>query len=166
MVTYILSLFIIVMLTSFSSTCFADSNEKKVKVDIGINKEDKDVGLKRLELIDKTLSRDLIERKRELVHDVEGDYNQKIITLIDSIIPPILENNVITHIDVNFFDPDFESQIRSSQKVSVSLILKRAGFNTWVEQNSSEKDAIIKLKQIINNTFKIPPENISVLIVN
>lgn len=120
-----------------------------------------------MELLDRTLSRTLIERKRELVHDIEGDYNHKIITLIDSIIPPILENQVITHIDVDFFDPDFESQIRASQKVSVSLILKRAGFNnTWVEQNSSEKDAIIKIKQIINSTFKIPHENISVLIVN
>ena len=164
--TYLLLSFFIVMLTSFSSPSFADSSEKKIKLDIGINKEDKDVGLKRLELLDRTLSRDLIERKRELVHDIEGDFNKKIITLIDSIIPPILENKVITHIDVDFFDPDFESQIRASQKVSVSLILRRAGFDTWVEQNSSEKDALIKLKQIINSTFKIPDENISVLVVN
>ncbi len=164
--TYLLLSFFIVMLTPFSSLNFADSSEKKVEVDIGINKEDKDVGLKRLELLDRTLSRDLIERKRKLVHDIEGDFNKKIIILIDSIIPPILENKVITHIDVDFFDPDFESQIRASQKVSVSLILRRAGFDTWVEQNSSEKDALVKIKQIINSTFKIPDENISILIVN
>ena len=163
---YLLLSFFIVMLTPFSSLNFADSSEKKVEVDIGINKEDKDVGLKRLELLDRTLSRDLIERKRKLVHDIEGDFNKKIIILIDSIIPPILENKVITHIDVDFFDPDFESQIRASQKVSVSFILRRAGFDTWVEQNSSEKDALVKLKQIINSTFKIPDGNISVLVVN
>jgi len=164
--TYLLLSFFIVMLTPFSSLNFADSSEKKVEVDIGINKEDKDVGLKRLELLDRTLSRDLIERKRKLVHDIEGDFNKKIIILIDSIIPPIFENKVITHIAVDFFDPDFESQIRASQKVSVSLILRRAGFDTWVEQNSSEKDALVKIKQIINSTFKIPDENISILIVN
>jgi len=48
--TYLLLSFFIVMLTPFSSLNFADSSEKKVEVDIGINKEDKDVGLKRLEL--------------------------------------------------------------------------------------------------------------------
>ena len=150
----------------FPTKSLADSDQKKVEVDIGINKEDKDVGLKRMELIDKVLSRDLIERKRELVQNVEMDYNKKIIKIVDSIIPPIFDNKVITHIDVNFFDPDFESQIRASQKIAVSLILKRDGFDSWAKQNSSENDALDKIKQILGTTFKIPAENISVLIVN
>ena len=156
----------IVLLIIFSNIGLADNDKKKIDVDIGINREDKDVGLKRMELIDKVLSRELIERKRQLVQDVEKDYNKKIIRILDSIIPPIFDNKVITHIDVNFFDPDFESQIKASQKVGVSIILKRDGFNTWVEQNSSKEDALDKMKQIIGNTLKIPNENISVLVVN
>jgi hypothetical protein len=154
------------LLFAFSNISLADNSQKKVEVDIGINREHRDVGLKRLELLDKTLSRDLIERKRELVHDIEKDYNKKIIMLIDSIIPPIFDNKVITHIDVNFFDPDFESQIRASQKISVSLILKRDGLDTWAEQNSSKEEALSTIKQIISSTFKISDKNISVLLVN
>ena len=156
----------VVLLFIFSTQSLADSDPKKVEVDIGINKEDRDVVLKRMELIDKVLSRDLIERKRELVQNVEKDYNKKIIRLLNSIIPPIFDNKVLTHIDVNFFDPDFESQIRASQKIAVSLILKRDGFDSWAKQNLSEDVALDKIKQIIGNTFKIPDENISVLIVN
>ena len=165
-IKYVVLALFVALFFMFPTVSLADSDKKKVEVDIDINKEDKDVGLKRMELIDKVLSRDLIERKRRLVQDVEKDYNKKLIVIVNSIIPPIFDNKVITHIDVNFFDPDFESQIRASQKVSVSLILKRDGFNTWAEQNVSEHDAIDKMKQIIGNTFKIPDENISVLIVN
>lgn len=164
--TYLTISFFIMLLFAFSNISLADNSQKKVEVDIGINREHRDVGLKRLELLDKTLSRDLIERKRELVHDIEKDYNKKIIMLIDSIIPPIFDNKVITHIDVNFFDPDFESQIRASQKISVSLILKRDGLDTWAEQNSSKEEALSTIKQIISSTFKISDKNISVLLVN
>lgn len=163
--TLLLSLFII-LLFIFSSESLADNNSKKVEMDIGINKEDKDVGLKRMELIDRMLSRELIERKRKLVQDIEKDYNQKITMILNSIIPAIFDNKAITHIDVNFFDPDFESQIRSSQKIAVSIILKRDGFNSWAEQNSSQNNALDILKQTISNTFKVPEENISVLLVN
>jgi len=165
-IKYVVLALFVALFFMFPTVSLADSDNKKVEVDIDINKEDKDVGLKRMELIDKVLSRDLIERKRRLVQDVEKDYNKKLIVIVNSIIPPIFDNKVITHIDVNFFDPDFESQIRASQKVSVALILKRDGFNTWAEQNVSENDAIDKMKQILGNTFKIPDENISVLIVN
>jgi hypothetical protein len=163
---YLVPPIFVLLIFTFSGTSLADSESKKVEMDIGINREHKDVGLKRMELIDKMLSRDLIERKRKLVQDVEKDYNRKIITILDSIIPPIFDNKVLTHIDVNFFDPDFESQIRASQKIAVSIILKRDGFNYWAEQNSSENDALGKMKQLIGNTFQIPDENISVLIVN
>ncbi len=144
----------------------AETHESYKKVDIDVNKEDRDVGLKRLELIDKVLSQDMMQRKRNMVHDIESDYEGKTKKMIDSIIAPIFENKVFAHIDVNFFSPDFESEVKASQKVSVSIILKRDGFDTWAKQNSSELEALKAMKQLIGNTFKIPVENISILIVN
>ena len=144
----------------------AETNESYQKIDIDVNKEDRDVGLKRLELIEKILNQDMMNRKRNMVHDIESDYNEKTKKMIDSIIAPIFENKVFSHIDVNFFSPDFESEVKASQKVSVSIILKRDGFNTWAAQNSSELEALNAMKQLIGNTFKIPVENISILIVN
>ena len=143
-----------------------ESTYKKVDMNIDVNKEDRDVGLKRMEIIDKALSRDLIERKRALIKRVEEDYNQKIMELINSIIPPMFENKVLSHVDINFFDPDFEAQVKASQKVGVSIILKRDGFDIWAKQNSSEAAAKQTLIQLIGNTLKIPEKNISLLVVN
>jgi len=144
----------------------AETNGSYKKVDIDVNKEDRDVGLKRMELIDKVLSQDMMKRKINMVRTLESDYDEKTKKIIDSIIAPIFENKVFTHIDVNFFSPDFESEVKASQKVSISIILKRDGFNTWVEQNSSEQEALKAMKQLIGNTFKVPVENISILNVN
>lgn len=157
---------LISLIIGYHGTGSAETHESYKKVDIDVNKEDRDVGLKRLELIDKALSQDMMKRKRDMVHDIESDYNEKTKKMIDSIIAPIFENKVFTHIDVNFFSPDFESEVKASQKVSVSVILKRDGFNTWAKQNSSEPEALNAMKQLIGNTFKIPVENISILIVN
>ncbi len=151
----------------FSTNSFADiKTEEKVEMEIGINREHRDVGLKRLELVDKALDRELVERKRQLVHKIEQDYNKKVIELINSIIPAIFNNKVMTHLDVNFFAPEFESQIHASQTASVSIILTNEAFGTWAAQNSSEQDAMDKMKQLLTTTFKIPPENISILVVN
>ena len=144
----------------------AKSTYKRVDMNIGVNKEDRDVGLKRMELIDKSLSQDLIDRKRKLVQTMEEDFNRKVKGVINSIIPTLFDTKVFTHIDVNFFAPDFESEVSSSQKVSVSIIMKREGFDTWAKQNPSEQDALNTIKQLIGNTFKIPGENVSVLVVN
>jgi hypothetical protein len=144
----------------------AKSTYKRVDMNIGVNKEDRDVGLKRMEMIDKVLSRDLIDRKRELVRTIEKDYNQKVSGLINSIIPALFDTKVFTNINVNFFAPDFDSEVNSSQNVSVSIIMKIDGFDTWAKQNSSEQDALNTLKQVIGNTFKIQGDNISILVVN
>lgn len=163
---------LLLFFTIAATTAFADSEKEdtglklEVRKKIDINKEDKEVGLKRMELIDKSLSRDLMERKRELVKQLENDYNQKISDLVDSIIPPMFKNKVMTHINVNYFASDFETQVHASQKVSVALVLKRDGFNTWVEQNSSKEAAERTLKQLIMGTFKITEENISLLVVD
>lgn len=173
MKTIALSLACFLLISGFAATAgFADSAQKDtdLKLDVykqvDVNKEDKEVGLKRMELIDKSLSRDLMERKRELVKELEGDYNKKIGDLVDSIIPPMFKNRVMTHIDVNYFASDFDTQVRASQKVSVALVIKRDGFNTWVEQNSSKESATQSLKQLINGTFKITQNNISILVVD
>ena len=158
--------FLLSVIIGHFGTGSAETNGSYKKIDIDVNKEDREIGLKRLELIDKVLSQDMMKRKRSMVRDIESDYNDKTKRIIDSIISPIFENKVFIHIDVNFFSPDFESEVRASQKVSVSVILKKDGFNTWVEQNASEQEALKAMKQLIGNTFKIPVENISILIVN
>ena len=45
----------------------------QLEMDIGINREHRDVGLKRMELLDKMLSNDLLAKKRDHVHKVEQD---------------------------------------------------------------------------------------------
>ncbi|MGA1864611.1 MAG: hypothetical protein ACMUHX_06070 [bacterium] len=140
-----------------------EKKEQKIDMDIGINQEDRDVGLKRMEIIDKALSPELVERKRSLVHSIEQDYDTKISKLLQRLTTPIGQNTVITHIDVNFFDTEFESQVYASQKASVSIILGRDGFNKWAE-NTPEQEALKLIKQMISRTFKIPDENISILV--
>jgi hypothetical protein len=133
-------------------------------MDIGINQEDRDVGLKRMEIIDKVLSPELIEKKRSLVHAIEQDYDVKISRLLQRLTTPIGKNIVITHLDVNFFDPDFESQVHASQKASVSIVLGRDGFDKWAAAGTSEKEALNQIKRMIHSTFKIPDENISIVV--
>lgn len=139
--------------------------EKKIEMDIGINREHRDVGIKRMELLDKMLSSELLEKKRNHVHKVEQDYNNKIMELINSIIPPVAQNKVITHIDVNFFAPEFESEIYASRKTSVSVILRHGALKRWAMQFSSEKEATDNLKDMINSAFNIPRENIVITVV-
>lgn len=160
-ILFLLLIFIIGPISSLAGT-----EKKGIDLNINVNKEDREVGLKRMELIDKSLSRDLMERKRELVNSIESDYNKKITALVNSIISPMFKNKVMTHIDVNYFSWNFETQVHASQKVSVALIIKSDGFNTWVEQNSSREAAEQNLKQLISGTFKISEENISLVIVN
>ncbi len=121
------------------------------------------MGLKRMEIIDKVLSPELIEKKRSLVHAVEQDYDVKISRLLQRLTTPIGRNTVITHLDVNFFDPDFESQVYVSQKASVSIVLGRDGFDKWAA-GTSEQEALNQIKRMIHNTFKIPDESISIVV--
>lgn len=161
--TVIVAVVFVFPVMSFAET---ESTYKKVDMNIDVNKEDRDVGLKRMEIIDKALSRDLIERKRALVKRVEADYNEKVLGLLNSIIPPMFDNKVLSHVDINFFAPDFESQVKAAQKVGVSIILKRDGFDIWAKQNPSEEAAKRTIKQLIGSTLRIPEQNISLLVVN
>ena len=142
----------------------ATVKEQKIEMDIGINQEDRDVGLKRMEIIDKALSPELVEKKRALVHAIEQDYDVKITRLLQRLTTPIGKNTVITHLDVNFFDTDFESQVHASQKASVSIILGRDGFDKWATGQISEQKALDQIKRMIHNNFKIPEESISIAV--
>jgi hypothetical protein len=145
---------------------YAAEVNKKIDMSIDVNKEDREVELKRLELIDEYLSPETLKRKRSMVSSVEADYNRKIMEILNSIIAPVFEHKVVTHMDVNFFSRDFESEVNANQKVSTLIILRRDGFNTWEEQNHSEQEALDKMKQVIGKTFAIPIENISILLIN
>ena len=66
--------------------------DQNIKDDIDYNKEDRDVGLKRMEILDKTLSPELLARKRAVVQSIEQDYNNKVSTLIKRLTPAIADN--------------------------------------------------------------------------
>ena len=138
--------------------------DQNIKIDIDYNKEDRDVGLRRMEILDKALSPELLARKRAVVQSIEQDYNNKVSSLLERLTPKIASNTVVTHVEINFFDPEFESQIHATQKTSISIILDRNGLEKWAFSENPEQNAIRQIKQLIHNTFKIPEENISILI--
>ncbi len=133
------------------------------KIDIDINKEDTEVGKKRIELLDKMFSPGLIERRRKIVRQFEEDYNRKISRFLQGITSPNSKNIVITHVDMHFFDPGFKEQIETEKDVSVSVILGRAGFELW-KNEQPKKQALDKLRLLIGASFKIPTEHITLTI--
>lgn len=138
----------------------------RVQKDISINKEDKEVGLRRMEIIDKVLSQDMVNRKMGIVHAIEADYTAKAKQIIDSIIPPVFDSRVFTHIEVNFFSPQFEAQVNASQKIHLSFILKQDGFDRWAKRYSSSREAMSSIKKLLSDTLRIPEGNISGLVVD
>lgn len=152
---------------SYLDICHAaNSGSKKSEVSIDINKEDKEVGLRRMEIIDKVLSQDMVNRKMDIVHKIESDYNQKALEIINSIIPPVFGNKVFTHIDVNFFSPEFEAQVSASQKIFLSFVLKQDGFERWAKRYPSSQEALNSLKKLLSDTLRIPEKNISGLVID
>lgn len=151
----------------YGDTCHAsNTGSEKTDINIGINQEDKDVGLKRMEIIDKILSQDMLKRKMDMVHAVEADYNEKAEAIINSIIPPVFNNKVFTHIDVNFFSPEFESQVNANQKVYLSFIVKKSGFERWAKGYFSSQEALNSMKRLLSDALKIPLSNISGVLVD
>ncbi len=164
---FIFLLFILILvypIVSFSTDKKSEVRDQNIKVDIDYDKEDRDVGIKRMELLDKLLSPELLEKKRRLIQSIERDYNAKISLLLKRLTPAIANNTVITHIEVNFFDPDFESSVHATQKTSVAVILDRTGRDNWIAGAEKGQDFIQEIKKMIHNTFKISPENIFIVI--
>jgi len=154
----------LMLLLSFSNLSATEIKNSDVEINLDIPAEDREVGLKRMELIDKLLSKDLIDRKRALVKEIEADYNQKISKLLQGMISPINKQIVITHIDVNFFAPDFDAKVHSNQAVSTSIMIKKNGFDVWSDQFKTKREALDAIKQVVSTTFGIPQEKISIML--
>ena len=144
----------------------AETGPHRTDINIDINKEDQEVGLRRLEIIDKLLSQEMLDRKMRIVHQIEDDYTAKAKGIIDGIIPPLFDTKVFTHIEVNFFAPEFEPQIQASQKVYLSFIVKKAGFERWAKGYPSPEQALDSMEQLLSTALKIPPGNISGVLVD
>ncbi len=136
------------------------TENKSYKIEVDINKEDAEVGKKRLELLDKLLSPKLIEQRRKIVRQFEKDYNDKIKNFLQGITSPNSKNTVITHVDLRLFDPGFKEQIEVERDVSITIILGRGGFDLW-KKEQTEEQALDKLRQLISASFRIPAEHVS-----
>jgi len=131
---------------------------------LDVNPEDRDVGLKRMEILDRSLTPALIEKKNAFVRMKEEDYNRKIGELVQRLTTPIGRNTVITHIDVNFFDPGFEQQIQAEERVSVTILMDGDGFAKWAAGKGSEESARTLMQDLVSRTFKIPRDHVSIVI--
>ena len=138
------------------------AQDKKVTVDI--NKEDRDVGLKRMEILDKSLTPELIQENAALVRAKEQDYNKKIGDLLRRITTPIGINTVITHIDTNPSDPNFAQQLHTSENIRVTILMDKDGFAKWASGKSSDEAARKEIATLIHRTFNIPEPQISIVI--
>ncbi len=136
---------------------------RNYKIDIAVDKEDAEVGKRRIELLDKMLSPELIGRRRKIVSQFEEDYNRKISQFLQGITSSNSKNTVITHVDMHFFDPGFKEQLEAEQDVSVSAILGRAGFDLWRDEQPKEQ-ALSTLRTLISTSFKIPAEHITLIL--
>ncbi len=137
---------------------------KKISIDVGPSREEKEVGLKRMEILDKSISPELLEKKRILVQSIEKDYTRKIEQLIQPLTSSIGKNTIVTHVDIDFLDPDFQSQVQASQRVSVSIIMGRAGFENWAMRGKTEQETLDQLKKMIHTMFKIPEESVAIMV--
>jgi len=137
---------------------------KKISIDVGPSREEKEVGLKRMEILDKSISPELLEKKRILVQSIEKDYTRKIEQLIQPLTSSIGKNTIVTHVDIDFLDPDFQSQVQASQRVSVSIIMGRAGFENWAMRGKTEQETLDQLKKMIHTMFRIPEENSAIMV--
>ncbi len=130
---------------------------------LDVNPEDRDVGLKRMEILDRSLTPELIRKKNAFIRMKEDDYNRKIAELVQRLTTPIGRNTVITHIDVNFFDPGFEQQVQAEEKVSVTILLDGDGFAKWSSGKGSEDAAKGMMQDLVSSTFKIPRDQVSIV---
>ncbi len=164
------SLFLIPALLAVSPyrdvCCAANGGSGKTDISIDVNKEDKEVGLRRMEIIDKVLSQDLLNRKMNMVRRVESEYNEKAQAIIDGIIPPVFDSKVFTHIEVNFFSPEFEAEVNANQKVYLSFILRQDGFNRWAKRYPSSHEALSSMKKLLSDSLRIPEHNISGTVID
>jgi len=142
--------------------CFAESETRRLSIDV--QSEDRDVGLKRMEILEKSLSPELIQRKRELARSLEEDYNRKIGELVQRLTTSIGRNTVITNVNIRFFDPGYEKEIQTESDVSVTVLLDPDGLSKWSRGKASEAAAIEEMRTLIHRAFQIPQDRITLLV--
>lgn len=143
-------------------TAFAQ--EKNTNVIVDVETEDREVGLKRMEILDKALTPEIVQKKNAFVRMKEQDYNRKIGGLVQRLTTPIGNNTVITHIDVDFLDPGFDKQVQATERVNVTILLDRDGFAKWTSGKPSPEAAKDLMRDLVSQTFDIPDKQISIVI--
>lgn len=142
--------------------CFAESENRRLTLDL--QSEDRDVGLKRMEILEKSLSPELIRRKRELARALEEEYNRKIGELVQRLTTSIGRNTVITNVNIRFFDPGYEKEIQTESDVAVTVLLDPDGLSKWNRGKASEAAAIEEMRTLIHRAFQIPQDRITLLV--
>ena len=126
--------------------------------------EERDVGLKRMEILEKTLSPELLAKKRAYVLSREQEYNEKIGVLLQRLTTPIGRNTVITHIDVDYFAVDFEPRVQAEENITVTLLIDEDGLAKWAAGRGSREAAAEEMKALIQGAFRIPMEQITIVV--
>ena len=126
--------------------------------------EDRDVGLKRMEILEKTLSPELLAKKRAYVLSREQEYNEKIGVLLQRLTTPVGRNTVITHIDVDYFAIDFEPRVQAEENVTVTILVDEDGLAKWAAGRGSREAAAEEMKALIHGAFQIPAEQITIVV--
>ena len=126
--------------------------------------EDRDVGLKRMEILEKTLSPELLAKKRAYVLSREQEYNEKIGVLLQRLTTPIGRNTVITHIDVDYFAVDFEPRVQAEENITVTLLVDEDGLAKWAAGRGTREAAVEEMKALIQGAFRIPMEQITIVV--
>jgi hypothetical protein len=142
----------------------AESGHTESTTTLKIIGEERDVGLKRMEILEKALSPELLERKRAFVRSRELEYNQKIETLVQRLTTNIGRNTVITHIDIDYFALDFEPRIEAEENVTVTVLLDEDGLAKWAAGKKSREAAAEEMRTLIHGAFRIPLDRITIVV--
>ena len=144
-----------------------DGTERHVtetRTTLELSGEHRDVGLKRMEILEKSLSPELLAKKRAFVRSREEEYNEKIGVLVQRLTTPIGRNTVITHIDVDYFALDFEPRVQAEENITVTVLLDEDGLAKWAAGRGSQEAAVKEMQALIHGAFKIPLERISIVV--
>jgi hypothetical protein len=137
----------------------------ETRMTVELRGEDRDVGLKRMEILEKALSPELLERKRAFVRSREQDYNEKIGVLLQRLTTSIGKNTVITHIKVDYFMVDFEQHVQAVENITVTILLDEDGLAKWASGRASQEAAVEEMEALVHNSFGIPLEQIKIVTV-
>lgn len=143
----------------------AGSPPAETRMTLEVRGEDREVGLRRMEILEKALSPELIERKRAFVRSQEQDYNEKIGLLLQRLTTNIGRNTVITHIDVDYFVVGFEQDVQAVENVHVTVLLDEDGLAKWASGKPSQEAALEEIQAMIHGSFGIPLDRIRIVSV-